>query len=199
VIARVGAFLFLLVLTNGAAAQEVCPLPPALQPISHQQDIFTDGQESDLGDILAQFLVEDEAVLQDDLLSAHLRETVTNLARYLPENHFRLHFLLIDIPEANAFSLPGGRVYISRKLIGSLKNEDELAAILAHELGHVVTHQTAIFMTQVFHEVLGANSVTDRADIEEKIHRIHETWAMHKVHIRDTDREDQLTADQVAL
>jgi Zn-dependent protease with chaperone function len=40
-------------------------------------------------------------------------------------------------PEANAFALPGGYVYVFQGLIDKAENVDELAAVIAHELGHV--------------------------------------------------------------
>jgi Zn-dependent protease with chaperone function len=40
-------------------------------------------------------------------------------------------------PEANAFALPGGYVYVFQGLIDKAETPDELAAVIAHELGHV--------------------------------------------------------------
>lgn len=176
-----------------------CPLPPTLLPVPREKNIFTDQQESDLGDILSDFLVRDESVIQDDALAAHLRAVASRVVPYLPENHLRLQFSLIELPDANAFSLPGGRVYVSRKLIASLRNDDELAGIIAHELGHVITHQSAISISQEFRQVLGVRAVTDRADIAEKLQRVRETWAAHKPHVHDSEELDQQVADQVAL
>ena len=44
---------------------------------------------------------------------------------------------VLDTPEANAFALPGGRVFVLRGLIEKAASVDELAGVLAHELGHV--------------------------------------------------------------
>lgn len=170
-----------------------------LQPIPHDQNIFTDQQESDLGDILSDSLVSDEDVVEDAAMNQHLHDIADRIVPYLPPNQFRLHFSLIELAEANAFSLPGGRIYISRKLIVSLKNDDELAAILAHELGHVVTHQGAILMTQELRQVLNVNSVGNRADIADKIHRVREIWATRKIRIHQSDQADQQAADQVSI
>jgi hypothetical protein len=191
-------FLFTALCAVRVLAQS-CPLPPALHSLPLGRDIFTDEQESDLGDILSDSLVRNESVVADDALSAHLQQVASKIARYLPENHFRLQFSLIELPEANAFALPGGRVYVSRKLVASLKSDDELAGILAHELGHVVTHQAAIQMTEAMRQVLGVISVAGRGDIADKIHRMSETWAAHKLHIKESEEQDQQVADQVAL
>ena len=46
-------------------------------------------------------------------------------------------FMLLDSPDANAFSAPGGFVLITRGLLSALESEEELAAVLAHEIAHV--------------------------------------------------------------
>lgn len=46
-------------------------------------------------------------------------------------------FLVMDSTEVNAFSAPGGFVLLTRGLISDVENEDELAAVLAHEIAHI--------------------------------------------------------------
>jgi predicted Zn-dependent protease len=46
-------------------------------------------------------------------------------------------FSVVDLPEPNAFALPGGYIYVSRGLLALLNSEDELASVIAHEIGHV--------------------------------------------------------------
>ena len=47
------------------------------------------------------------------------------------------HLLLLDTDEFNAFATSGGHILITRGLADSVKSEDELAAVIAHEIGHV--------------------------------------------------------------
>lgn len=46
-------------------------------------------------------------------------------------------FVVLDSPVRNAFAAPGGMVFVSRGLLDVVENEAELAAVLAHEVGHV--------------------------------------------------------------
>lgn len=46
-------------------------------------------------------------------------------------------FMLVRSDEVNAFAVPGGFVFITTGMLKFLKNEDELAAILGHEMGHM--------------------------------------------------------------
>lgn len=54
---------------------------------------------------------------------------------YADNFHF---FLLDDSRTVNAFALPGGQIFMTRGLFERLASEDQLAAVLAHEIGHVV-------------------------------------------------------------
>ncbi|TAN37357.1 MAG: peptidase M48 [Verrucomicrobia bacterium] len=59
------------------------------------------------------------------------------LAADKPETFGGYHFIIMDTDEINAFSAPGGFVMVSRGLIRCCRDEDALAAVLAHEVGHV--------------------------------------------------------------
>ena len=54
-----------------------------------------------------------------------------------PETFGGYHFLVMDTPDINAFAAPGGFILVSRGMIRCCKTEDALAAVLAHEIGHV--------------------------------------------------------------
>lgn len=50
------------------------------------------------------------------------------------------YFIVLDTPDVNAFATPGGFVFVTTGMVKFLRNEDELAAILGHEVGHVELH-----------------------------------------------------------
>jgi len=56
--------------------------------------------------------------------------------------HFDFH-LLKDPETINAFALPGGQVFITYALFSRLENEDQLAGVLGHEIGHVIGRHSA--------------------------------------------------------
>jgi len=164
---------------------------------SDAPNIFNDRQEQDLGDALAE-LEEADLRLAPPLANDELTRVGEKLLATLPPTGVHYRFRMYDSGEINGFSLAGGRVYISRKLIAAVKNEDELAGVLAHEIGHISTHQTAIEMTRAFRIRLGVTQVGDRADIFAKVHQFFSTPAKPKEN-EDTERKDQLSADRVAL
>jgi len=54
-----------------------------------------------------------------------------------PETFGGYHFLLLNSDEINAFAAPGGLILVTRGMLRCCENEDELAAVLAHEICHV--------------------------------------------------------------
>jgi predicted Zn-dependent protease len=46
-------------------------------------------------------------------------------------------FVILDTPQVNAFSAPGGFVFVTIGAIKAMKTEDELACVLGHEIGHI--------------------------------------------------------------
>ena len=55
----------------------------------------------------------------------------------LPETFGGYHFLILDSDEINAFAAAGGFIFITRGLLRCCRDEDAVAAVLAHEIGHV--------------------------------------------------------------
>ncbi len=52
-------------------------------------------------------------------------------------------FFILDTPMVNAFAMPGGYVYVTRGLLALTNSEAELAAVLAHEIGHIAARHAA--------------------------------------------------------
>jgi WD40 repeat protein len=180
-------------------AQQQCQ-PPALPAIPQGRNIFTPRQEVDLGDAVAEHIQRDFHVIEDEDVTAYLRRIGERLVKHLPPSEMRFQFFLYDQPQANAFAIPGGRVYISRKLVAFARSEDELAGVMAHELGHIIAHESAIDMTRLFREVLKIEQVTDRRDIFEKYNLWVENSARRsRGSGRDHEEKGQIVADQLSL
>lgn len=89
------------------------------------------GREAD-ADIRKEYGVYSNATLQQ-----YVDRVGQRVARISHRGDLTYRFTVLDSPETNAFALPGGYVYITRGMLAYLSSEAELAAVLAHEIGHV--------------------------------------------------------------
>lgn len=127
------------------AAQRQNCAPPVALPVSSEPNIFTEEQEIYLGDAIAEHIQRNYHVIEDPDVTLYLTRIGERLTKHLPLNRLQFQFFLVDMPDANAFVLPGGRIYVSRKLVAAAQTEDELAAVMGHEPGHPVAHQSEDF------------------------------------------------------
>jgi predicted Zn-dependent protease len=103
--------------------------------VSKGLNFYTLDQELALGKQLA-IEVEKQAKIVDDLIvSEYINRLGQNLARN-SDVTFPVTFKLIEGDEINAFTLPGGHIFINTGLLKLSANEAELASAIAHELGH---------------------------------------------------------------
>jgi WD40 repeat protein len=184
---------------SGAQTGCAAPMIPAPEAKS---DMFTARQEMDLGDAIAEQVQREYLVIDDEDVTANVRRIGERLLAQAPATDLKIQFFLFDLPIANALTLPGGRIYVSRKLIALTRNEDELASVLGHELGHALTHQPAMDTTQLWREVLGVQ----RAGSREEIFRSYELLQESVVRKRKAfarasgeEKQEQFIADQVGL
>lgn len=153
-----------------------------------------------LGDALEERFRKHYRVIDDEQVNAYLQNIGDRLIKHLPPTNIKFKFVVVDLPEANAYASAGGRIYVTRKLIAFVRSEDELAGVLAHELGHGVVHHLAIDISRYFKEILGVTRVTDRRDIFEKYNQMIERSRTKKVNFK-TNHEDnqQLEADRIGI
>lgn len=88
-------------------------------------------------------LDRDGLVLADEKVNAYLRRIGMSLIpRGLELERVTWNFRAVRDPQPNAFALPNGTIYVSTGLLTLIDNESQLAAILAHEITHVMGRHT---------------------------------------------------------
>lgn len=193
------ALLLLIAIAHLAAAVE--PTCSVRQPRLrvHRADIFTDQQEQWLGDAQAA-MVEPGYTMLPAGQSAYLDEIGQRLLVQLPPTRIHYTFRVFESPELRAFSLAGGRVYISRKLIMDARTEDELAAMLAQEIGRVYIRHSASSVTRRLSKLLHVKTLGDRADVYDRFERMLNVPPDPFAYLSEDEQEsDELLADRVGM
>jgi predicted Zn-dependent protease len=96
-------------------------------------------EEYQLGRAVAASILSDHPLYQDHGLTLYVNEVGQVVARKSsrPNPYRGYHFGVLASREPNAFACPGGIILVTLGLLRLCNNEDELAAVLAHEVGHV--------------------------------------------------------------
>ena len=72
---------------------------------------------------------------------------------------------ILDDKTVNAIALPGGYIYVFRGLLEKLDSDDQLACVIAHEMGHVVCkHSVKRMQTNMLYTVLKVAAMTQKQD-----------------------------------
>jgi len=78
----------------------------------------------------------------DTQKTQRLNRIGTNVASASDRQDYEYKFYLIENEQLNAFTTPGGNIYFYSGLFNKLKRDDEIAAVLAHEIGHCAARHT---------------------------------------------------------
>src|SRR6202050_744261 len=103
--------------------------------VSKGLNFDTVDQELALGKQLAIEVEKQAKIVDDPIISEYINRLGQNLARN-SDVTFPVTFKLIEADEINAFTLPGGYIFINTGLLELSGNEAELASAIAHEIGH---------------------------------------------------------------
>ena len=86
-----------------------------------------------------------QALLYQDKQALALVRRVGHEIRPAPtDDYIEYEFFVLRDPSPNAFALPNGHVYVHTGMIARLRDEDQLAGLLAHEISHVAGHHGII-------------------------------------------------------
>jgi predicted Zn-dependent protease len=92
--------------------------------------------EEKLGELFKDLITKQYHTSQDNAADTALQAVTGRLLQALDSTKYIYHFSIIKSEEINAFTIPGGNIYVFSGLIKFCKTPEELAAVLSHEIGH---------------------------------------------------------------
>ena len=107
-----------------------------------EYSITSTDKEVEAGRALARKVEEELTIVADEPLQQRLRTLGERLVAVCDRKDVVYTFAVVDEKEPNAFSLPGGYVFVNSGLVKAVRSDDELAAVVAHEIAHVAARHS---------------------------------------------------------
>jgi len=143
-----------------------------------------------------------ERLYNDPDLTRYINLVGNSLAQHASRTELVYHFAILDRAYPNAYSTPGGYVFITRGAINAAQDEAELAGVLAHEIAHVTLrhivkdlniHGTEKSNLSGLAHILSAFSDTTRVALSQTVDK-----AISILFAKGFNGREELEADQTA-
>ena len=164
--------------------------------------LMSENKEKEIGQEEHDKVLASQPLFEDEELLAYVTEVGNRVAKVSHRPNLEYTFNIIDSPDINAFALPAGYVYVNRGLLTFMNSEADLAAVLAHEIGHItarhaVLQQARGALASVASTVGGFVTAvaTGSGYVGSQISQVASIWA--QTGLSGFGREMELEADQL--
>ncbi|MBM3243346.1 MAG: peptidase M48 [Candidatus Omnitrophica bacterium] len=107
----------------------------------HELILIDTGSEIALGEDIGRQLRRDLIILNDYNMQSRLNSIGKRVAGFSDRQDLSYSFSIVKDDQYNAFAVPGGFIYVNSGLIKEA-TDDELACVLAHEIGHIAARHS---------------------------------------------------------
>jgi predicted Zn-dependent protease len=109
---------------------------------------FSLGKEKEIGEKMQSLIRREFKLIDDPDVAQYINDLGRQVLMVAGPQYFNYQFFVIDNKDFNAFAAPSGLIFIHSGLITGMTSEDELLAVIAHEIGHVTNRHLADRITK---------------------------------------------------
>ena len=149
-------------------------------------------REEKLGDLFRSMVETENEPVEGNAADTALQIIASRLVKALDSTHYRYEFTILNSEQINAFTIPGGNIYVFSGLMKFCESPEEFAAVLSHEIGHAEERHVVTKMAKEFSMtiILAALSGGDPSLVAQILKQIVGS---------KFDREQETNADEFAL
>ena len=155
---------------------------------------FTEAEEADIGRVVAARILQPYPLAKHDRLQQYVTLVGNTVAAYSARPTLEWHFAVLDTNVVNAFSCPGGFIFITGGALEQIDSEAELAAVLGHEILKEVKRANTIMVAEDLAKTTASGSFLNDA-LGEKISHL----AYEKLFTTGLSRRDEQEADRIGV
>ena len=138
--------------------------------------------------------MDSDAMYPDPEWQAYVDKLGQKLVKHSNDSEREYHFFLLDSPEINAFATADAYIFVNKGLVAFMGSEDQLAAVIGHEIAHVVLrHPAKRRTTNLFGQSVGMVAML----LTGRVETYQAADAATKTLIAGYGREMELEADQI--
>ena len=116
-------------------------------------------QEERIGRMLKNLFTADADIIDDEMVESSVNEITSLLKNFLDTGKYNYRITVVETSDINAFSLPGGYMIIYSGLIDFCETPEELAGVIAHEMGHNENHDVLTRLAKNISITITLNSI----------------------------------------
>ena len=159
----------------------------------------SEADEIEIGKGVAANLLGAAPPVDDAKLQAYVNRVGKWIALYSDRPDLPWHFAVLDTDGINAFAVPGGYIFITRGMLLRMRDEAELAGVLAHEVTHVVEKHALNTMRKGNLAGLAGDALGKYAEKKGKEEFTKIVSAGTEIYARGLDKEDEFAADRAGV
>lgn len=195
--------LFLLIASLLASAAHAAKLDlDKLKDAKEKLKVLKEPSEADeieIGKGVAANLLGAAPPVNDSKLQAYVNRVGKWIAMHCDRPDLPWHFAVLDTDGVNAFAVPGGYIFITRGMLLRMRDEAELAGVLAHEVTHVVEKHALKTMRKGNLTGLASDALGRYAEKKGKEEFTKIVSAGTEIYARGLDKEDEFAADRAGV
>jgi predicted Zn-dependent protease len=154
----------------------------------------SENDEITLGKDVAANLLGASPLVNDPALQAYVNKVGLWIALHTSRPNLPWRFGVLDTNSVNAFATPGGYVFITRGMLMRMRDESELAGVLAHEISHVVEKHALNTMRKGKLVDMASDALSRNKPEYAKL-----VSAGTEIFARGLDKEDEFAADRMGV
>lgn len=159
----------------------------------------SEADEIEIGKGVAANLLGAAPPVNDPQLQAYVNRVGQWVAMHTERPDLPWHFAVLDTDGVNAFATPGGYVFITRGMLLRMRDEAELAGVLAHEVSHVVEKHALKTLRKGKLAGLAGDTLSNYAEKKGKEEFTKIVSAGTEIYARGLDKEDEYAADRAGV
>lgn len=163
--------------------------------------VIDEPEEIRMGSGMASVLLGAAPLVADEELQRYVNRVGTWIAAQSERSNLAWRFGVIDSPNVNAFTTPGGYVLITKGLWHKLRSESELAGVLGHEIAHVLRkhHLKAIQNAELKKGLAGGAELALSRQHQDAKEAAKYFKGLAEIYIRGLDKDDEYEADRMGV